>query len=72
MTVMEISRSDLQSQLQSKIKIYRIKGESYDGCNGWSDWLRDKVYTDKSEADYDCSELSRDKYNRYTVIEQLI
>lgn len=32
------------------MKLYRLEYSSYDGCNGWSSWYGDKVFTDKEKA----------------------
>jgi hypothetical protein len=32
------------------MKLYRLAFASYDGCNGWTHWYGDEVYTDKDKA----------------------
>jgi hypothetical protein len=52
------------------MKIYRIEGSSYDGCNGWSHWYTDDIYIEKEAADKACAVLEkRNQYGRYKVVE---
>jgi hypothetical protein len=36
------------------MKLYRLRYSEYDGCNGWTSWYGEDVYTSHEEASKHC------------------
>lgn len=51
------------------MKIYAVEGSSYDGCNGWSNWIMEGTIT----TDYDKAvEMAKSKKSTFVRTEVVV